>query len=116
MAVTKTDDFPYSTMRKITKSFRSKIRRQVKEGTSFSLWLVIGCESDKLKQYIESNFEEGMNWENYGDWWFANVQNVRDVNFTDLEQFMAYFNYESYKPIWKTEFGRGGGTPVLNEK
>lgn len=55
---------------KITCRLRSRItkvvRGRIKSGTTISL---LGCSVESFKLYLESKFEEGMSWENYGSRW-----------------------------------------------
>jgi hypothetical protein len=107
-------------MRKIWKSYRNKISRYVEPGTSFSLPYVMGCDRYTLKLYLESEFEPGMGWENYGEWWMVNIRDHRKMDLTNEKDFLDYFNYQSYKPIWKKEtcspwLMSNGGKPKLKK-
>ena len=103
MARITTGDPSHVPIRRIVKSYRSKIRRHVERGTGFCLESVMGCTKNYLRDYIEERFAKGMSWENYGDWWFTNKEPTSDYNLQDLEQLMSYFHHTSFEPRWKED-------------
>lgn len=111
-----------SAMQRILKSYRSKIKRYTDPDSGFSLETVMGCTRDEFKAHLESKFEEGMSWDNYGDWWVANRETPSNYDLTDMDQFLSYFNFESFTPMWreqvKSPFSRQGdqGLPQLKNK
>lgn len=89
---------------RLLKSYRSKIRRYVAPGTTFSLELVMGCSTQDLFEYVESNRRPGMDWREYGrTWFFSNMESPKSYDLTDSEQFLSYFNYRSFRPVFVTE-------------
>lgn len=126
MAILTTDTTRISdranALRRILKSYRSKISRYVESGSGFSLEKVMGCSSEELAVWIEQNLTEGMTWANYGDWWFANMESPQNYDMTNIEQFLGYFNFQSFKPMWrddvKSPFQRSNtqGLPTLKKQ
>ena len=62
---------------------------------------ILGCSFEEFKIYIENLFQEGMSWENHGDWhldhrtpvsWAKSESEVYDLN-----------KYENFKPMWAFE-------------
>lgn len=55
------------SMTKLIKNLRRRTRMTLKGDYSFTH--LLGCSSKELRQHLESQFKEGMNWDNYGSYW-----------------------------------------------
>ena len=68
---------------------------------------LLGCSIEEYKQYLESKFTEGMNWDNYGRkegyWNVDHIKPCSSFNLTDLEQQKQCFNYTNTQPMWWEE-------------
>ncbi len=57
---------------------------------------------DELKEHLEKNFQEGMTWENYGEWHIDHV--IPQSNFsyttTDSDEFKICWSLNNLKPMW----------------
>ena len=62
----------------------------------------MGCSVDEFKFYLESKFQSGMTWENYGDWEIDHVVPLKFQNPT-LEQLVERLYYTNLQPLWATE-------------
>lgn len=60
----------------------------------------LGCSIEKLKIYLESHFESGMTWENYGEWHIDHKIPLSSFDLTDPEQFKIANNYLNLTPMW----------------
>lgn len=59
---------------------------------------MIGLNRHDLAQYIESKFEEGMTWENYGEW---HIDHIIPLNAASTpEQIEALCHYTNLQPLW----------------
>lgn len=63
---------------------------------------LIGCSLPELKLWLESQFQEGMNWENYGvyGWHIDHCRPCASFDLTDPEQQRQCFNYKNLQPLW----------------
>ena len=60
---------------------------------------VFGCSSKELLEHIESLFQNGMNWENYGEWHVDHIIPCRA--FKGKEDWVNHaFNYKNLQPLW----------------
>lgn len=92
---------------RIVKNQRNRVKELVtNKPTSFTK--SIGCGSNFLKNYLETQFKPGMSWENYGngeDKW--NIDHIRPLasfdNLQDIIQFKEAFNYINLQPLWWKE-------------
>jgi len=80
------------------RSMGNRIVRQLslgKKPTNTFNW--IGCSAEELKNYLESLFTEGMNWENYGAW---HVDHIRPVCSFSAEEWEQINHYTNLQPLW----------------
>ncbi len=67
-----------------------------------SLVELIGITLDELKGHLESKFQEGMNWDNYGKngWHVDHIRPCASYDLTDPEQQRQCFHYTNLQPLW----------------
>lgn len=61
---------------------------------------LLGCTPLKLKQYLESQFQEGMTWKNMGEWHVDHIIPCDYFDLSDLEQQRICFNFRNLQPLW----------------
>tara|TARA_R110000824_G_scaffold8429_9_gene38217 strand:- start:825 stop:1427 length:603 start_codon:yes stop_codon:yes gene_type:complete len=61
---------------------------------------LIGCPIPELKTHLESQFTEGMSWENYGDWHVDHIKPCASFDLTDPDQQKECFNFSNLQPLW----------------
>ncbi len=70
---------------RIAEVLRSRLRQALKDGwRSGSAVGDLGCTIAELKEYLESQFRDGMSWDNYGVVW--EIDHVRPLSSFDLTQ------------------------------
>lgn len=60
----------------------------------------LGCSFKDFLSYLESQFQEGMSWSNYGKW---HVDHIKPCNTYDLsieEEQYKCFHYTNLRPLW----------------
>lgn len=119
--IDKFDGFQYESIdHKITQNFRKAIRKckqsRVTVKTNIFLLEKLGYSFNDLKKRIESQFKEGMTWDNYGKWHidhiiplkFKNEDNsyywpqdrLRDP---DSYEFKKAWGLDNLQPMWAQE-------------
>jgi len=81
---------------------RSVLKQKSVKKTSLT-YQYIGCDANTLREWIESQFQDGMTWENRGgkDGWHIDHKVPCDYfDFNDFEQQKICFNYRNLQPLW----------------
>ncbi len=64
----------------------------------------LGCSIEELKQHLESQFQSGMTWENYGkqpgQWSMDHIIPLSVFDLTDRQQFLEAAHYSNLRPMW----------------
>ena len=91
---------------KLTKTLRSRLGNVIKRKNATkgkSTLELTGCELSFLKGYLESKFEEGMTWENHGEWHIDHIKPYSSFNLIDIEEQKRCFHYSNLQPLWKLD-------------
>jgi len=62
-----------------------------------------GCSWDVLMEHIESQFKEGMSWENHGEWHIDHIRPCVSFNLCDPQELFKCFHYTNLQPLWKKD-------------
>jgi hypothetical protein len=64
---------------------------------------ILGCSSDKFKRHLESQFQEGMTWDNYGrnGWHIDHIYPVSKAR--DEEHLLELNHYTNLQPLWEKD-------------
>jgi len=96
-----TDEY-YRLVKRITSCMRCLVIRKWK-GSKYEKYL--GCSVQYFREHLESLFQEGMNWENYGDhrnggWSIDHIIPISKFDLMDEKQRYECFNYRNTQPLW----------------
>jgi len=80
--------------RRIIKALRGKIKK------SKSTMQLIGCTIKELKQHLENQFKEGMDWNNYGKWHIDHIIPCARFNLDNEKEQQNCFHYANLQPMW----------------
>ena len=66
---------------------------------------VVGYSVEELKLHLESQFEDGMTWGNYGEWHIDHIIPVSAFSFDDPSNidFKRCWSIENLRPLWAKE-------------
>ena len=86
---------------RIAQTLRVRMRKAVKNKSKTSIKL-LGADIETVLNYIESKFEEGMTWENYGvnGWHIDHIIPCSSFDLTNLEEQKKCFHYTNLQPLW----------------
>ena len=61
------------------------------------------CDADTLKLHIESQFVDGMNWDNRGEWQIDHIIPIRykkNGKTPSLKRIIKRLHYKNLQPLW----------------
>lgn len=92
---------------KLVRALRDRHSKAVKNASkrkSFRTTDLLGCSSEELKIYIESQFTNQMNWENYGNYWsIDHIYPLSKIDWDNPEQIRKYCHFTNLRPLDKIE-------------
>jgi hypothetical protein len=97
---------------RLKNNLRSRISKivsgTVKQGSAI---VDLDCSIEEFKLYMESQFQFGMTWDNYGHktWHIDHVRPLSSFDLLDPKQLKAACNYKNLQPLWaKDNLMKGG--------
>ena len=88
---------------KLRESLRSRLGKAIKNNQKAgSAVKDLGCTIPELKQYLESKFQEGMTWDNWGvhGWHIDHIIPLASFDLSDRERFLKACHYTNLQPLW----------------
>ncbi len=90
---------------KLSNNLRRRIRHVLKGNfKSGSAINDLGCTVEFLRQHLESQFQPGMTWENYGmginKWTIDHIIPLSKVNLSNHDEFLKVNHYTNLQPMW----------------
>lgn len=114
---------------KIAKNIRKRLKEFLKPGTRLGSFSgMVGCTKEELLKHLESLFEPGMTWDNYGltGWHIDHIKPLAAFDVTDKNTWSEINNFKNLKPMWasvnsdKSSYWMGvrwaKGKPVTDSK
>lgn len=88
---------------KLTNNLRTRLWAALKGKTkSASTLELLGCTVEYLKFHLQSQFTEGMSWDNYGKngWEIDHFIPIKSFDLTDPAQQRECFHWTNLQPLW----------------
>jgi hypothetical protein len=87
---------------KIACSLRARFREVVMGKIKGRVLELLDASLDEFKIYLESQFQEGMNWGNYGHkgWHIDHIVPCSSFDLTDPKQQEICFHWSNFQPLW----------------
>jgi hypothetical protein len=82
--------------------YRARIRKAIKKGfKSGSTLDLLGVKNILIvKNYIQKKFQEGMCWDNYGEWHIDHIIPCASFDLTKESEQKKCFHYTNLQPLW----------------
>jgi hypothetical protein len=88
---------------------RTRLSMALKQGNkSGSAVKDLGCSIGFLKSYLQSLFQSGMSWTNYGEWHIDHIKPLARFDLTNRKEFLKACNYTNLQPLWAKDNIRKG--------
>ena len=103
---------------KLIANFRTAIYQVLKENNitkNGHYFEILGYTPDDLIKHIESQFTEGMSWENYGDFHIDHIKPISSFNIREIgdNEFMKCWSLDNLQPMWADENIRKSNKMIL---
>lgn len=87
---------------KLQKNLRHRLGKLLKQQSSRTAIDFLGCPLEDFKTYLESKFEPGMTWENYGPkgWHIDHVLPLSAFDLTNPEELKSACRFTNLQPLW----------------
>lgn len=97
-----TSDVDFKLARNLRKRLNMAIKKCQKSGSTVK---DLGCSIPELKLYLESKFQPGMSWDNYGlyGWHIDHIIPLSSFNLSIREEFLKACNYTNLQPMWAVD-------------
>lgn len=96
---------------RLTENLRARVRRVLKGKTKSAATMeLIGCDIEFLKQHLQSQFTDGMTWENQGQWHVDHIRPCASFDLSKPEQQRECFHYSNLQPLWAEDNKRKGAS------
>jgi hypothetical protein len=88
---------------RICKRLRNRLNRALKNNKKTgSAVKDLGCTINEFKTYLESKFQSGMTWNNWGSkgWHIDHIKPLASFDLTDRQQLLMACHYTNLQPLW----------------
>lgn len=103
---------------KLVRILRTRILHMIHKihtSKSQSSMKLLGCSIPFFKTWIESQFTNGMSWENKSDWHVDHQKPCASFDLTDPKEQQKCFNWQNCKPMWAKDNMSKNDTVDWNE-
>jgi hypothetical protein len=91
---------------KISIRLRGRLREAIKRSSgkkAYKTKELIGCEITHVINHLESQFTEGMSWDNYGEWHIDHIIPCAFFDLTKPSHQKVCFNWQNLQPLWESD-------------
>jgi len=89
---------------RIDRALRSRLNNAIKDGNKSAKSIeLFGASPLQIKAHLESQFTEGMSWDNYGEWHIDHIIPCAFFDMTKPSHQKVCFNWQNLQPLWAEE-------------
>ena len=83
----------------------ARLKQRLINKNKKSTFDILNYTVDDLKKHLESKFQPGMSWSNYGEWEIDHIKpdSLFKYNSTDDEEFKECWALDNLQPLWAKE-------------
>lgn len=100
---------------KIINNLSSRLRRKLEElniRRTFKYTEMLGCTIQEFEKHLLGKMEDGMTFDNYGEWEVDHIKAFSSFDFNNLDNIAKCCNYENLRPLWQFD-NRSKGDKLL---
>ena len=100
------DDINKDIIKRIFDNASKRLLKKLKElniEKKYKYSELLGCSLEEFKNHISIQFQEGMNFDNYGEWEIDHIIPLTSYNLTDDTELLKCSNYKNLQPLWKLD-------------
>lgn len=94
------NDPQFTVKSRLRARLRKAIKTNAKAGSAVQ---DLGCTVPELLKHLESQFTEGMSWDNWGEWHIDHIKPLCKFDLTNREQFVQAVHYTNLQPLWAVD-------------
>lgn len=98
------NDINFKLSVNLRKRLQDALKNNIRTGSAVK---DLGCSIEELKEYIENQFLDGMNWSNWGKisnnektWNIDHIIPFKDVDISKREDLLKVCHYTNLRPLW----------------
>lgn len=98
---------------RITGTLRSRVRAAIiNQGgkKSIKTMQLVGCSVPQLRKHLESQFTDGMTWDNHGEWHIDHIKPCAAFDLSNEDEQLQCFHYSNVQPLWADDNLKKGAT------
>lgn len=84
-------------------NLRNRLNALIKGTKSESTLELLGCSEEVFIEYIESQFDDKMNWDNYGEWQLDHIEPLAKYNLENNKELKEVCHYTNLQPLWEAD-------------
>lgn len=84
---------------KLKNNLRKRVGKILKQSKSKSTEKLLGASFEIVKTHLESTFQEGMSWGNYGEWHVDHIVPLASAK--TLDEVIKLFHYKNLQALWE---------------
>jgi hypothetical protein len=98
----------HDTRRRLAKNVIGRTNKSLKSGrrSECSAPLTLGVSAIQAREYLESQFQEGMTWVNRNCWHLDHIRPLMSFDLTDPRQLAEASHISNLQPLWMTDHYR----------
>lgn len=100
----------YMVRHKISGRIRTALKEGYGEKSRTSCLEYIGCSIPQLRKHLESQFTDGMTWDNHGEWHIDHIKPCAAFDLSNEDEQLQCFHYSNVQPLWADDNLKKGAT------
>jgi len=78
--------------------------------------VLVGCSDVQLKDWITAKLNNGMTWDNYGEWEIDHIMPCASFDLSNTDDQLKCFHYTNLQPLWRSDNRRKGAAIPTNHQ